>query len=115
MPKLEKYTKVKGALRTPAYREVPEKDIPKYKGDRANSVEAIVVTVTLEDTTTQNFDGDETAQNRLARAYLVLQTKTAGTTMPWKTADNTIANITVNDAIAILEAAGQAQTALWFA
>ena len=111
--KLEIYTKQTGAHFRPKFKEVPSEDIAIFKGQRANSVSEITVTVTLEDATTHIFQGDETSQNRLARSGWGMD-KLGITTIDWKTFDNQIVQLTVTDIANILLKAGQAQSALWF-
>ena len=119
--KLEQYMRSTGAYTRPAWREVTEDGIDNFKGNRAIIVEAIVVSVTIEAGGTYDFQGDETSQNRLARSGWAMEKSqdpandiTPVTSMPWKTADNQVVNITVKDIANILLQCGYAQTAVWF-
>ena len=110
---LEKYTKKTGAHIRPMYKEVPENNISKFKGERAINVDYIIVSVALENGETHDFQGDETSQNRLARSGWGME-KMGILTIDWKTAENRIVQLTVIDIATILLQAGQAQSALWF-
>ena len=78
------------------------------KATRAAAVEAITVTTAAGNT----FDGDETAQTRMARAVLVLSTG-AALSVPWVLADNTVIQATAAELTEALALAGAAQAALW--
>lgn len=80
------------------------------KSDRAEAVSKITVTVDG-----MEFDGDETAQDRMARAITMFNANNlpADTVTPWVLADNTVAEVTVAQLSQALLLAGQAQTALW--
>lgn len=73
---------------------------------RWQAVNAIVVVTASGN----SFDGNEDAQNRMARAILGLA---PGETIPWVLADNTVASISVDELREALRLAGAAQTALW--
>lgn len=111
--KIEKYFKQDGAYTRVKYREVPDIEINIIKGNRANSVDNIIVNVQLESGAVHQFQGDETSQNRLVRAGWALE-HSIDVTIPWKTADNQIVILTVTDIAQILIIAGIAQTKLWF-
>ena len=80
------------------------------KSDRAEAVSKITVTVDG-----MVFDGDETAQDRMARAITMFQANNLPVDYQtdWVLADNTIAKVTVTQLSQALLLAGQAQTALW--
>ena len=80
------------------------------KALRAEAVSKITVTVDG-----MEFDGDETAQDRMARAITMFQANNlpADYQTDWVLADNTIAKVTVTQLSQALLLAGQAQTALW--
>lgn len=61
------------------------------------------------------FDGDETAQDRMARAITMFQASNLPDdyTTAWVLADNTVAQVTVNQLAQALLLAGQKQTELW--
>lgn len=61
------------------------------------------------------FDGDETAQDRMTRAITMFTSSglPPDTTTEWVLADNTVANVTVNQLAQALLLAGQKQTELW--
>jgi len=82
----------------------------KAKEARADAVSRITVTVDG-----LVFDGDETAQDRMARAITMFNAGNlpAETVTPWVLADNTVAEVTVAQLSRALLLAGQAQTALW--
>ena len=76
-----------------------------FKQDRAKAVAAIVVEVDG-----LLFDGDETAQTRMARAALVMQD---GETTTWVQANNEPAQVTKAQLIEAIRLAGAEQTRLW--
>jgi len=79
------------------------------KAERTRSVERITVTTTAGN----EFDGDETSQQRMARALLVSQ-ETGQTETEWVLADNSVAVIGRDELAEALALAMQAQAALWF-
>jgi len=83
----------------------PEEELAIAKQARTDSVAAIQVTTTADNT----FDGDEVAQSRMSRAIQVLGTDT----IQWKLADNTFAIVDVAELTEALALAGQAQADLW--
>ena len=76
------------------------------KRERAEAVAAITVEVDG-----MVFDGDETAQTRMARA--VAAASADSETTVWVLHDNTVAQPTIAQLKQALRLAGQAQTALW--
>ena len=91
--------------------EVPEEvALLNAKAERAKAVAAITVEVNG-----MTFDGDETAQGRMARAITMFQASSLpeDTTTAWVLADNTVAQVTVNQLAQALLLAGQKQTELW--
>ena len=80
------------------------------KTDRADAVSRITVVVDG-----MVFDGDETAQDRMARAITMFTSSglPPDTTTEWVLADNTVAQVTVNQLAQALLLAGQKQTELW--
>lgn len=58
------------------------------------------------------FDGDETAQDRMARAISSMEDSD---TVTWVLADNTVVNVTRAELKEALRLAGLAQTAIWVA
>ena len=80
------------------------------KALRAEAVSKITVTVDG-----MEFDGDETAQDRMARAITMFQANNlpADYQTDWVLADNTIAKVTVTQLSQALLLAGKEQTALW--
>lgn len=89
-----------------AAKEAADREAAKQA--RAAAVEAITVTTQAGNT----FDGDETAQTRMARAVLVLSTG-AAESVPWVLADNTVIQATAAELTEALALAGAAQAALW--
>lgn len=89
---------------------IAEKTLENAKIARAEAVSRITVEVDG-----MEFDGDETAQDRMARAITMFNANNlpADTTTPWVLADNTVAEVTVAQLSQALLLAGQAQTALW--
>lgn len=80
------------------------------KTDRAEAVARITVEVDG-----MVFDGDEKAQDRMARAITMFTSSglPPDTTTEWVLADNTVAQVTVNQLAQALLLAGQKQTELW--
>lgn len=98
------------AIPAPTPEEQQQALMEQKKALRAEAVSKITVTVDgLE------FDGDETAQDRMARAITMFNANNlpADTATPWVLADNTVAEVTVAQLSQALLLAGQAQTALW--
>lgn len=59
------------------------------------------------------FDGDETSQNRMARAIIALNAAAPDTTVNWTLADNTVAQVGAAELTEALAIAGAAQAAIW--
>lgn len=78
------------------------------KRDRAAAVAAITVTTAAGNT----FDGDETSQDRMARAILALQITGTPSTL-WVLADNTPVQVSAAELGEALALAGAAQSAIW--
>lgn len=78
------------------------------KIQRQLQVENIKVTTTSGKT----FDGDETSQNRMARAVIALEAMSVPSTI-WVLADNTPTMATVAELKEALALAGAAQAAVW--
>ncbi len=80
------------------------------KFERADAVASITVEVDG-----MTFDGDETAQDRMARAITMFNASglPSDTKTKWVLADNTIADVTVSQLAQALLLAGQKQTELW--
>ena len=98
------------AVPEPTAEELAEQELQKKKADRAEAVSKITVTVDG-----MEFDGDETAQDRMARAITMFQANNlpADYQTDWVLADNTIAKVTVTQLSQALLLAGKEQTALW--
>lgn len=77
-----------------------------FKEERKEKVREIVVEIDG-----MLFDGDEISQNRMARAYVVLEDDNA--VIPWTLADNTTVEVSKGVLKRALLAAGEAQTKLW--
>lgn len=98
------------AVPEPTAEELAEQELQQKKADRAEAVSRITVEVDG-----MVFDGDEKAQDRMARAITMFQANNlpADYQTDWVLADNTIAKVTVTQLSQALLLAGQAQTALW--
>lgn len=83
-----------------------KEELAKAKAERAAAVAAITVEVDG-----MIFDGDEKAQERMARA--VLMAESPDETSEWVLADNTVAIVTADQLRRACRAAGKTQTALW--
>ena len=92
------------------YEPTPEEqasaELAKAKAERAAAVAALTVEVDG-----MVFDGDEKAQERMARA--VLMAESPEETTEWVLADNTVALVTAEQLRRACKAAGKAQTKLW--
>ena len=93
------------AVPEPTAEDLAEQALAQAKAERAAAVSQIVVTVDG-----MQFDGDETSQERMARAVMVLAD---GETMPWVLYDDTIAQVTRAQLQQALKLACEAQAALW--
>lgn len=80
-----------------------------FKEKRQENVERIRVTISNG----REFDGDETSQNRMARALTLLNKKTPDTTTLWILANNEVVQVTSEELYEALELAGLEQTKLW--
>lgn len=78
----------------------------RAKTDRARLVDEITVTTTSGNV----FDGNELAQNRMARALLGMNETD---TMSWVLADNSIVAVTQAELKEALRLSGEAMAALW--
>lgn len=83
-------------------------NIKEKKRARDEIVENIVVTTAAGN----SFDGDERAQNRMSRAYNVLD---PGELITWKLADGTAKQVTRQELKEALRLCGEQQTIAWFA
>lgn len=107
-----------GPLPTGAMLEAPAKPqdvidaeiLTQAKAERAAAVAAITVTVDG-----MVFDGDETAQERMARTVTAASATGASMddTTTWVLHDNTVAKVSIQQLATALRLAGEAQTALW--
>lgn len=90
----------------PTPEELAEQTLAQAKAERAAAVAAITVTVDG-----MVFDGDEKAQERMARA--VLMADSPEETTEWVLHDNTVAIVTAAQLRRACRLAGQTQTTLW--
>lgn len=90
--------------------ELAEEEMRKAKSLRAEAVSKITVEVDG-----LVFDGDETSQDRMTRAITMFTSSglPADTTTAWVLADNTVAQVTIDQLTQALLLAGQKQTELW--
>ena len=79
------------------------------KAARAIAVANIKVTTAAGN----EFDGDEVAQGRMARAVVVMSALGPTATVNWVLADNTVIQATAAELTEALALAGAAQAALW--
>lgn len=75
---------------------------------RQTNVDSIVVTTAAGN----SFDGDETSQNRMARAIIALQATGTPSTL-WVLSDNTVTLASAAELSEALALAGAAQAAMW--
>lgn len=90
----------------PTKEELAAAVLAQAKAERSEAVSKITVEVD-----SMTFDGDEKAQERMARAVLMAESPEEQTA--WVLADNTVAMVTADQLRRACRAAGQAQTALW--
>ena len=90
----------------PTPEELAEQALAKAKAERAAAVAAITVEVDG-----MVFDGDEKAQERMARAVILADSPEE--TTEWVLHDDTIAIVTAEQLRRACKLAGKAQTALW--
>lgn len=99
--------KIKSDTPLPIEPDSPEKIMKRKKGERQKDVEKLSVTTQSG----KAFDGNELAQDRMARAILALEPLEK--TM-WVLADNTIdMQVSREELREALRLAGAAQTAIW--
>ena len=98
------------AIPEPTAEELAEQELQQKKADRAEAVSRITVEVDG-----MVFDGDEKAQERMSRTVSIATANgmpmTTETT--WVLADNTIAQVTLQQLAKACLLAGQKQTELW--
>jgi biopolymer transport protein ExbD len=94
----------------PTEEELAAQALAQAKAERAEAVAAITVEVDG-----MTFDGDETAQERMARTVTAATATGASMddTTVWVLHDNTVATPTIRQLATALRMAGEAQTALW--
>jgi biopolymer transport protein ExbD len=98
------------AVSEPTEEELAALALEQAKAERAAAVAAITVTVDG-----MVFDGDEVAQERMARTVTAATATGASMddTTVWVLHDNTVATPTIRQLATALRMAGEAQTALW--
>lgn len=98
------------AIPKPSNEELAAQALAKAKAERAAAVASITVTVDG-----MVFDGDETAQERMARTVTAATATGASMddTTTWVLHDNTVAQVSIRQLATALRLAGEAQTALW--
>ena len=85
----------------------------KAARDIAKQVRELAVSqITVSTAAGNTFDGDETSQNRMARAILALQGTGTPATL-WVLSDNSVIEATVAELAEALALSGAAQSALW--
>ena len=90
--------------------ELAAEELAQAKAERADAVSKITVTVDG-----MVFDGDEVSQERMARTITaaVATGEDMSATTTWVLADNTVAQVSMQQLAQALRAAGEAQTELW--
>ena len=98
------------AIPEPSEEELAEQALAAAKAERAAAVASITVTVDG-----MVFDGDETAQERMARTVTAATATGASMddTTTWVLHDNTVAQVSIRQLATALRLAGETQTALW--
>ena len=94
----------------PTAEELAAQALAEAKAERARAVAAITVEVDG-----MVFDGDEKAQERMARTVTAAIATGASMddTTTWVLHDNTVAQVTIRQLATALRMAGEAQTVLW--
>lgn len=90
----------------PTPEEIAEAELAQAKAERAAAVAALTVEVDG-----MTFDGDEKAQERMARAVLLAESPEE--TIEWVLADHSVAEVCAEQLRRACRAAGKAQGALW--
>lgn len=90
--------------------ELAAEELAQAKAERATAVSKITVTVDG-----MTFDGDEVSQERMARTITaaVATGEDMSATTTWVLADNTVAQVSMQQLAQALRAAGEAQTEFW--
>ena len=98
------------AIPEPTAEELAEQALAKAKAERAEAVSRITVEVDG-----MVFDGDEKAQERMSRTVAIATANSMPMTTEttWVLADNTIAQVTLQQLAKACLLAGQKQTELW--
>lgn len=98
------------ALPEPTAEDIAAAKLEQAKAERAEAVAAITVEVDG-----MVFDGDETAQERMARTVTAATATGASMddTTTWVLHDNAVAQVSIRQLATALRLAGEAQTALW--
>lgn len=98
------------AIPEPTPEELAAQALAAAKAERAAAVASITVQVDG-----MVFDGDEVAQERMARTVTAATATGASMddTTTWVLHDNTVAQVTIRQLATALRLAGEAQTALW--
>lgn len=94
------------AIPEPTPEEIAAAELAQAKAERAEAVAALTVEVDG-----MVFDGDEKAQERMARA--VLMAESPEESMEWVLADSSVAVVTAEQLRRACRAAGKAMGALW--
>lgn len=103
LQQIDSYVFIDGVLQLP---KIDQREVAKSQ--RQAAVEKIIVTTAAG----HRFDGDETSQNRMARAIVALQA-TGTTSVMWVLADNTAIDASAAELSEALALAGAAQAAIW--
>ena len=94
----------------PTPEEIAQKKLEEAKSERASAVSQILVEVDG-----MVFQGDETSQERLSRT--ITAATATGASMEdkttWVLADNTVAQVSIEQLARVLRLAGEQQTELW--
>jgi len=83
----------------------------KIKTNKELKIDAVSL-ILVTTSTGKVFDGDEASQDRMLRAIQISSMTSIGTTQ-WKLADNTIAEVTLEELKEALSLAGQEMSRIW--
>lgn len=95
------------AIPEPTEEEIKAQELAKLKATRATEVSNLTVSVDG-----MSFDADESAQQRITRVITIAETAELES-IDWVLADDTVANVTIDQLKQVLKQAVLAQAELW--
>lgn len=112
---IDRWTAARDIEDAPPPPKTPEQLAAEARGAAKKAREATVAAIKVTTQAGNTFDGDETSQNRMARAIIALnaQPQDPAPTVTWVLADNTPIQVTAAELTEALALAGAAQAAIW--